>query len=513
MNMKIPRTGMHVIAVGSIALNLTLAACSNGDSVIPVSSGGSTLSTKNQVLTHQGRWIIDAQGRVIVIHGMNYVKKWPTTLPDNSQTLDPAADGFGDNDLKWLEDNGFNGLRLGIEFYGVEPQLGLYDDTYIAQVVTIAKLALAHGVRPLIDFHQDLYSPVFGGGGNGFAQWMVQDDGLPYQPNLGFPYSQFTMPAMLRAWDHFWANDPASDSIGLQDHAAAAAAHVATKFAGLDGLLGYESLNEPWPGSQWPTCVVPQGCPQFDAVLTTFNRRLASAVNTADSRHLIFAEPNVMFNNGVATYVGALNLPNAGFSFHVYCLIGGSDSNTAEPGSAQFCPTFEERAFGYADAHVAQTHEALLMSEFGATADAGVVSRVTATADAHMVSWMWWAYSPRIGLDIAADPPDEKLNPVIAELLIRAYPQAIAGTPTSWAFDPAAHSFTLNYSTQHVDGSGNFGPDQVTEIFLPPRHYPNGYTVGITDGEVRSAPNATLLQIAALPGAKQVTVNVVPHSH
>ncbi|TXH04541.1 MAG: hypothetical protein E6R07_07700 [Nevskiaceae bacterium] len=467
--------------------------------------------TSDLPLGHAGRWITDAQGRVVVIHGMNYVKKWPTKLPDGTQTLDPAADGFGDNDLQWLQDNGFNGLRLGIQFYGIEPQPGVYDDRYIAQVASMARLALAHGVRPLLDFHQDDYSPALDpSGGDGFPAWMVLDDGLPHQPDVGFPYSQFTMPAMLRAWDHFWANDPTPDGNGLQDHAAKAAAHVVAQFAGMDGLLGYESLNEPWPGSQYPTCLVPLGCPQFDAELTAFNQRLAKAVNAVDSRHLIFAEPNVMFNDAVDTQVGALGLPNGGFSFHVYCLLAGSDSNSEMPGGAQACPTMEQMAFDNADKHVAKTQEALLMTEFGATPAAEVIARLTADADAHMVSWLWWAYSIHIGLDATADVPDAKLDAAAADLLVRAYPRAVSGTPQSWAFDPVAHRFTLSYSTARADGHGAFPAGAVSEIFLPLRHYPKGYQISVTGGTVVSNADACVLQIASSPGAQTVQVTVMP---
>ncbi|MGH8506036.1 MAG: cellulase family glycosylhydrolase, partial [Stenotrophobium sp.] len=415
---------------------------------------------------------------------------------------------FGDNDLQWLADNGFNGLRLGIEDYGVEPQPGIYDDTYIGQIAATAKLAAAHGVYPLIDFHQDDYSPAFNG--NGFPAWMVQDDGLPHQPDVGFPYSQFTMPAMLVAWDHFWANSVASDGTGLQDHFAAAVAHVATQLAGIDGLLGYEYLNEPWPGTQYPTCVVPLvGCPIFDATLTAFNRKVAPKLRAVDSRHLIFAEPNVLFNDGIQTNIGALNVSNAGFAFHVYCLLAGADASSESPGGAQLCPTMEELAFSNADAHVAKTGEALMMTEFGATPDTEVVSRNTASADKHMVSWLWWTYNEGTGLNPAADPPDQKLIQPVADLLVRAYPQIVAGTPTSWSFDPAKHVFDLHYSTARA-GGGTLPADAETVVYLPTRHYPHGYTVTVTGATVISQPGATKLELLNQAGVQSVTLHVEP---
>lgn len=511
----------------AISLALSLGACSGGQSgaAAPIASAstGSDIPANSTApdapvlapktspvlpLAHAGRWITDAQGRVVIIHGMNYVKKDPTTLPDKSQTLDPAADGFGDNDLQWLADNGFNGLRLGIEDYGVEPQPGIYDDTYIGQIAAMAKLAASHGVYPLIDFHQDDYSPAFGG--NGFPAWMVQDDGLPHQPDVGFPYSQFTMPAMLRAWDHFWANDVASDGVGLQDHFAAAVAHSAAQFVGIDGLLGYEYLNEPWPGTVYATCTVPLvGCPIFDATLTGFNRKVAAPLRAVDQRHLIFAEPNVIFNDGVQTNVGALNDSDAGFAFHVYCLLAGADANSESPGGAQLCPTMEELAFSNADAHAAKTGEALMLTEYGATPDTEVVSRNTASADAHMVSWLWWTYNEGTGLNPSQDPPDTKINNAVADLLVCAYPQIVAGTPLNWSFNPATHVFDLQYSTARA-GGGTLPADAQTVVFLPARHYKQGYKVTVSGATVVSKVGATLLQLVNQSGANTVTLHVEP---
>jgi endoglycosylceramidase len=461
-------------------------------------------------LGHAGRWLTDAQGRVVVIHGMNYGLKSPVTLADGTQTLDPAAAGFGAYDLQWLADNGFNGLRLYIQPYGLEPQPGVYDDQYVEQIADLATQAASFGVRPLIDFHQDDYGPSFNG--DGFADWASQDDGLPHEPSLGFPYDQFTMTALLVAWDNFWHNNAASDGTGLQDHFAATAAHVASRLASLDGLLGYEYLNEPWPGSAWPSCVAPLvGCPLFDEnQLTGFNRLVAPQIRAADARHLIFAEPNSLFNDGIATSVGALNDANAGFAFHIYCLLSGADSSSEEPGGAQVCPTLEEQSFDNAVAHVAQTGEALLMTEFGSTSDTDVVGRITANADAHMTSWLWWSYDSRIGLDVGADPPDAKLVLPVADLLVRAYPRAISGTPTAWSFDPTGHVFTLQYSTQRADGGGAFPAGALSEIFLPPLHYPNGYIATVVGGTVQSAPGASLLEVAAAAGAQSVMVTVAP---
>src|SRR5205814_2116226 len=138
-------------------------------------------------------------------------------------------------------------------------------------------------------------------------------------PRLGFPGNYLTMPALQRVYDHFWANSRGPGGIGLADRFAAAWRHVARHFRGNRAVLGYELFNEPWPGTPWATCLGHPGCPAFDAKLTAFNRKVAAAIRKADRRTLVFYEPNVLFNFGNPTSVGALGDSRAGFAFHDYC--------------------------------------------------------------------------------------------------------------------------------------------------------------------------------------------------
>src|SRR5207237_10917064 len=102
----------------------------------------------------------------------------------------------------------------------------------------------------------------------------ASDDGRANKPQFGFPGNYFGMPALMRAFDPCWNNDPApGDTVGLQDRYAAAWRHVAERFRGNADVLGYELMNEPWPGSTWQTCANTGGCPVFDATMAQFIRR------------------------------------------------------------------------------------------------------------------------------------------------------------------------------------------------------------------------------------------------
>ena len=53
---------------------------------------------------HDGRWLMDSQGRVVLLHGVNLVAKGTQT---------PAQEGFGARDATWLVNHGFDVVRLG----------------------------------------------------------------------------------------------------------------------------------------------------------------------------------------------------------------------------------------------------------------------------------------------------------------------------------------------------------------------------------------------------------------
>src|SRR5438067_5108298 len=101
-------------------------------------------------LTHAARWITDAHGRVVILHGTNMVYKLAPYYP--------AAAGFDAKDAAFLHKNGFNAVRVGIIWRALEPEPGVYEDAYLQQIEqTVAALARKRIVS-LLDFHQDMYN-------------------------------------------------------------------------------------------------------------------------------------------------------------------------------------------------------------------------------------------------------------------------------------------------------------------------------------------------------------------
>jgi endoglycosylceramidase len=462
-------------------------------------------------LSHSGRWITDHQGRVVVLHGTNMVYKLPPYYPE--------AIGFGADDAAFLKRIGFNAVRVGVLWQAVEPQPGVYDANYLNHIAATVATLSRYGIVSLLDFHQDQYNQRFEG--EGFPDWSVQDDGLPAEPKLGFGADYVGMPALSHAFDHFWANSPGPGGVGLQDRYAAAWREVATRFAGNRNVLGYEVMNEPWPGTIWPSCAQTQGCPTFDTgPFQSFYRLVIKSIRAADRRTLIFYEPQVLFNYGSNTNLPALGDPRLAFAFHDYCL------QHDESHQSSTCPTFDDLVFKNAVTHADQTGDGLMETEFGATTDPQVLGPAIQRADQNMVSWVEWAYcgckdpttsgpgaEQAIVIDPAKPPRGSNLQLPTLKFLVEPYPQLISGTPLSWGFDQSTRTFNLRYSTVQVGGGRRFRTGAHTEVAAPAMVYAGRYSARATGAAVVSRPGASVLVLAACRGARTVSVTVSPSKY
>ena len=72
------------------------------------------------------------------------------------------------------------------------------------------------------------------------------------------------MPALQRTFDNFWANARGPGGVGVQTRYAAAWRHVAARFRAQRGVMGYDLMNEPFPGSGVRDCFSAAGCREFE---------------------------------------------------------------------------------------------------------------------------------------------------------------------------------------------------------------------------------------------------------
>ena len=453
-------------------------------------------------LGHAGRWITDADGRVVILHGTNMVYKLPPYYP--------SAAGFGAEDAAFLDAIGMNAVRVGVIWKALEPEPGLFNEAYVDHIEETVEMLGSHGIASLIDMHQDMYNEGFEG--EGAPDWAVEAEGLT-DPHDGFPGNYLFNPALGAAMENFWDNSPGPDGIGLQEYWAGAWRYLADHLANLASILGFELWNEPFPGRKEASlhCATIRGCPKFDALLSDDYERTAQAIREVDPVTTIYYEPNIAFDFGFPTHTMALKSGegNTGFSFHDYC------PTRQEP---EGCAS-EERSIENAVAHVRKTREALLMTEFGATNVAGRLEHLLSLAEASMVPWLDWAFctcgdptgNADEGLvkDLSAPLTGENIEAGTLHALVEPYPQVVAGIPELWHFNRSTRRFTFTYDTEKARG-GDFRRGAVTEIAVPREAYPSGYTANAKGATIISALGAPAVELAQTGKAEQVSVTIEP---
>jgi endoglycosylceramidase len=477
-------------------------------------------------LGHDGRWITDARGRVVILHGTNMVYKRPPYAPD--------ALGFGRDDASFLARNGFNYVRLGIIWKALEPAPGVYDDGYLNRVARTARILRSRGVYVLLDFHQDLYNERYQG--EGAPDWAIvgQAAGEGAGTHAGFPTNYLVNEPLNRAFDAFWANTQVPGTgRGVQDLFAGAWRHVARRFRGTRGIAGYNLFNEPWGGSVVRNCALttpptsPSGnCPPATELerraLTAFHQRVIGAIRQVDGRTLAWYAPFLTFDFGLRTSHGDTGDGRAGFAFNAYC--GQVDPLTAAVlpfAAGKPCGDTAELSFDHADGVSRRTGDALLDTELGASDTTRNWLPYIAAADRHMVGWAYWAYCgcsdptgsvppdlEALVLDPTRPPRGANLKRAKLRILARPYPALVSGTPRSFRFRPASRTFTLRYSTRRAGRRTRFEPGSITEIAVPRVQYRHGYRVRLVGARVVSRARARVLRLKTCSGARDVALRV-----
>lgn len=474
-------------------------------------------------LRASGRFLVNDCGKIVVLHGVNAVAKRTPYVPDATQLT--AAD------VSNMAALGFNSVRLGIIWKGLEPcKVGSagcsgYDERYLDRIAEIVEQLGSAGIYVLLDFHQDLYGDAqdlrcltfftCDFHGEGAPDWATNNDNKWIGPAIGGNLwgLEYLYPGVAAAFDHLI--NPANDWNDIQSHYRAAWRRVATRFANEQSVIGYDLMNEPWPGS-----ILPWDAQAFDRnKLGPFYQSIINSVRTVDRWHTIFYEPNPLNNGGPPFTMPAEFNPrdperNLALSYHIYCAV---------PGLEFLCNSSEALAMGTFNAEIRERGIAGYLTEFGATNNYDEIGYITDLADQHAQGWSYWQWkywqdpTGMSGEEVAH--VDGTLNQDKAAQLARTYPKAIAadspgstGREPSWCYsrhviDPASQPqspcadrrpgyFRLSYNANRI-GS-------VTWIFVPVSApldgahaiYPNGYRItSISGAHVVSSPNARSLGI------------------
>lgn len=434
---------------------------------------------------HEGRWLTDAAGRVLLLHGVNMVSK--------EAPYYPQAFGFRGADAAWLSQNGFDVVRLGVMATGLMPSPGQIDTGYLNDLAKTVDILSAHHILVLLDFHQDGYGPLVGS--DGFPPWMTLTNGAP-NTSAPFPLYYIENPAIQNAFQSFWNDQTGPNGVGLQEDDVAMLTAVARRFGADPWVLGYDVMNEPWPGTTWAACLSSAGCPNLDSSeLASFYAKADRAIRAADSIHLPFVEPFVLFNFGQSPTT--IPLPggdaDSGLSFHQYAT----------------SPAGQTGVINQALSWSARTGGALLDTEWGATTDPSAITAQADQLDSAFIPWIFWSFDGDVVNNLSLPPRSSNLNSAVVDALVRPHPLAVAGTPQSYSYSPASRIMTFTYSTARP-GGGSFDPSVLTSIEVPENAEPNGYAVTVQGGTVTSPAGAELLTVSSDPHVASVSVTVAP---
>jgi Endoglucanase len=192
---------------------------------------------KKKLIRTEGKKFIDAQGRHTLLHGINMVCK----EKEKNYIGDYREEDF-ENLKRW----GFNVIRLGIFWDGIEPQPGCYDDRYLTEVDRIIEMAGRHGLYVFLDMHQDLFGSEYS---DGAPAWATLTDGAEHVGTELWSEAYLLSGAVQKAFDNFWSNKRADDGIGIQDHYIRMWSHIAARYKDKETIIGYDIMNEPFIGT------------------------------------------------------------------------------------------------------------------------------------------------------------------------------------------------------------------------------------------------------------------------
>jgi endoglycosylceramidase len=449
-----------------------------------------------------GRWLKDAQGRVVIVHGLQIAHK--------TRPYHPSARQLNAADAHTLRSLGFNSVRLAWMWSGLEPKRGHTSTAYAREIARETRLFTHEGVAVLLEAHQDVFSAKTRG--VGFPSWAAYTAGKPVGPKR--TKINYRYPGVERAFASLFRNKAGTARAFARAWGVMARA-VASEQA---MLLGYDLFNEPWPGRAAKDC--DDGCRIFDhGFLGPLQSRLARAIRAHDRRSVVWYEPHLLFDFGAPSYLrrAPADVAPAGFTFHAYCrrATGGYGARPNQESTSPFyktCAGEDRRVFSHAEHTAKSLGGPPLFGEFGDSTDRRHLERMMNAADRNRTGWLFWSYKDWTdvpgGLGDGSlfdnDNDTSSLRGGQADVLSRAYPEAVAGEPLRWSWSRTARRFELVY---RPDASIH----APTLVSVPvQRQYPGGYRVEVAGGTVLSAPDAASLALVPLPGAKEVRVTVVP---
>ena len=400
-------------------------------------------------------FIRDPEGRAVILRGANVSGRHKTP---------PHFDFHGPSDWARMRGEwGMNAVRFLVSWAALEPERGVYDDAYVAEVARRVREASDAGLLVVVDMHQDLYGLGFPGG-NGAPAWTCDAAHYAaYQPVSPW-FFNYLNPEVIACVDGFWRSRD-----DLQVHLADGWGRLAAALADIDGFLGFDPLNEPFWGSV--------GYDIFEEKrLHPFYRSVIAQVRAHKPSALAFVEPASSRNLGLASHLPPFEEPGIVYAPHAYDPDAESGRGF-DPARREAIAANVKGLRDEADALGA----ALVLGEYGGQAAHPGISEymdaVYAAAASQHAGALYWEWTQGSGYALVA--ADGGVKPGLHEAVVRPYPERTAGTPVELSFEPVGRVFRYRWR-----------PDpQVqapTLISIPSGTWPGGFDATCTGCEAKA---------------------------
>lgn len=420
----------------------------------------------------------DGQGRALILHGLNV---------SEAAKHDPLGVGWHtERDFHRMRGWGLNAVRLLVFWSHLEPRPGVVDRAYVERVAQRVAWAERAGLWVVVDMHQDIYGPRFGG--DGAPVWATRDEGHPYWPVTPW-WLNYAQAGVRAAFSHLWRDKD------LVDRFASAWAALARRVGGSRAVLGYDLLNEPFFGNEDPL--------SFEGlVLAPWYRRVATAIRRADPDARIFFEPSVFPTSaGLPSLMPAFGDARAAYAPHYY------DPLVHEGVAYLGTRPLMDLVVGIKAAEARRHGAPLVFGEFGALLEAwrwkDYLHDLLGALDAAGASWFYWSYDAGGGFSILDRAGRER--PVV-DVLVRAYAQAVPGDLERQEFDPLRRELVVSYRTRP-------GVAGEAELRVPGRLFPRGFRVLASDAPGRWSwrhdPRAGIVFVRHDPTVQRHTLRIL----
>jgi len=436
-------------------------------------------------VTVDGNHFRDQHQRDLILNGINLIIK-----DANSGYFC----GMTKEEFEQISEWGFNVIRLGILWDGLEPEPGVYSDSMFRCLDERIRWAKELGLYVILDMHQDLYSVQFS---DGAPEWATLTEDQPHYTGAVWSDAYLISPAVQTAFDNFWNNSPASDGIGIQDHYALLWKYIAERYADEPTVIGYDLMNEPFIGSEaskfFPAMVMaymeifqeeiqeaglepgelmemwghPDGRAQIlenmkdtaiyskvvcsvqemnqafeSTTLMDMYTKVAAAIREVDPKHILFLEHSYFSNPGVPSgiqrisYADGSSEDKLAYAPHGYDLVVDTKAYSSASNDRV------EYLFDHTFNTSRRLNMPMLVGEWGAfhSMDSIFVDQtnfILGLFEKYKCGQTYWAYYDGIE------------NYPYFSAMMRPRPIAVAGTIKSFSFDPEQNKFYCSWKEEN----------------------------------------------------------------